>query len=341
MTSGHGPAERSPNSLPEPKPSLHAAQFRAQALGRLRRFFSHRQVLEVETPILSQGISLDCHIDVFQTPFHPLGTPRSDQKASTYFMQTSPEPHMKRLLCHGFPDIYQLTKAFRNGEYGAHHNPEFSMLEWYRKGFSLANMMDETADLFRELAGDKPVSRMSYVEAFEKALGLHPLEFDVNSLPHHPQLLGKLPVSDCTNPFTTRWDALDFLMAHHVEPTFNALEYTFIYGYPVEMASQAEALPEDARFSARFEVFSGGMELGNGYLELRDPSVYESRFDLENQRRHGAGKPELPKDQRLLTALNQGLPPCSGMAVGWDRLLMVAQGASDIKSVLLFPWDQA
>jgi lysyl-tRNA synthetase class 2 len=318
------------------EPDLAAARFRADSLRKLRAFFSERDVLEVETPVLSRGISLDCHIDVFSTDFHPLGYSRPGSMPETFHLQTSPEPHMKRLLCRGFPDLYQIGKAFRNGERGGHHNPEFTMVEWYRRGFSLSLLMDEVEAVCLLIAGSRPVVHKTYAEAFRDALGLNPFTLDPHTLADIPALTGRLPEG---RGFPTRSDALDYLMAHIVEPGFDSAALTFIREFPSEQAAQAQIHLDDPRVAYRFEVYGGGMELGNGYLELADPVEYSERFDMENLKRRNAGKPELPKDPTLLEDLQRGLPPCAGVAMGFDRLVMLGLGSNDIGSVVAFPWE--
>lgn len=328
------------------RPDPIALAFRARVLRGIREYFFTRNVLEVETPALSRGVSLDCHIDVFSARFHALGYPRpssaSDAMAApapgdgTYYLQTSPEPHMKRLLCHGFPDIYQIAKAFRNGERGERHNPEFTMLEWYRKGFSLADLMDDVAAVCLLAAGPRPVARRSYREVFRSALGADPLDLDVDGLLDLPVLAGKLPSRDA---FPAKADALDFIMAHLIEPSFPPEALTFVHDFPAEQAAQSQVHAGDPRLAHRFEVYGGGMELGNGYLELADPDEYERRFDGENAKRRVRGKPELPRDPALLADLRLGLPPCAGVAVGLDRLIQLGLGRPDLASVLAFPWD--
>jgi elongation factor P--(R)-beta-lysine ligase len=323
MNRGHGP-------------DLAAARFRADSLRKLRAFFSERDVLEVETPVLSRGISLDCHIDVFTADFHPLGFSRPGSTPETFHLQTSPEPHMKRLLCRGFPDLYQIGKAFRNGERGGHHNPEFTMVEWYRRDFPLSRLMDEVEAVCLLISGSRPVVHKTYAEAFLEALALDPFTLDPKSLADIPALAGKLPEG---HGFQTRSDALDYLMAHIVEPGLDPAALTFIREFPSEQAAQAQIHPQDPRVAYRFEVYGGGMELGNGYLELVDPVEYSERFDKENVKRRNAGKPELPKDRTLLEDLQRGLPPCAGVAMGFDRLLMLGLGSNDIRSVVAFPWE--
>lgn len=321
---------------------LTAQIFRAELFRRIRGHFLVENVLEVETPVLSRGISLDCHIDVFSTRYHPLGHARpgaaSPAGEAEYFLQTSPEPHMKRLLCRGFPDIYQIGKAFRNGEKGVHHNPEFTMLEWYRKGFSLERLIGEVESVCRLAVGDMPAVHLTYREAYLEEIGADPLDLELGALLELPALAGRLPSREA---FPTKSDALDFIMSHVVESGFPKDRLTFVTEFPSEQAAQARVLERDPRVAHRFEVYGGGMELGNGYLELTDPDEYERRFDLENVKRRSRGKPELPKDGSLLADLRLGLPPCAGVAMGLDRLVQLGLGRTDILGVMTFPWDIA
>jgi elongation factor P--(R)-beta-lysine ligase len=321
---------------------LEALRFRAETLRKFRDHFHREGVLEVETPVLSLGISLDCHIDVFATDFfpggHPGSAPGSPPAGRTFYLQTSPEPHMKRLLCRGAPDIYQISKAFRNGESGRLHNPEFTMLEWYRRGFSLERLMDEVETICWLAAGSRPVVRKTFQDAFREVLGVDPLALSPAELGALPGLSGQLPPG---HAFADKADTLDFLMAHVIEPAFPPGSLVFVQDYPVEQAAQAQAKGEDPRLAHRFEVFGGGMELGNGYLELLDPAEYARRFEGENLRRRNQGKPQLPPDPRLLEALEAGLPACAGVALGVDRLLMLGMGRPVVGSVLAFPWEEA
>lgn len=334
MTAGPEPGR--PDAAGEGhEPDLQALRFRAESLRKVREFFHERGVLEVETPILSRGISLDCHIDVFSADFHAGGYARPDADGMTFFLQTSPEPHMKRLLCRGFPDLYQVTKAFRNGERGRIHNPEFTMVEWYRKGFTLENLVDEVIALCLLVAPGRAVERKTWSAAFQEALGLDPIDMGLEDLVVHPATRNFLPRDFA---FPSRADVLDFLMAHAVEPAFAPDRLTVITGFPADQAAQALLDPADPLRSKRFEVYGNGMELGNGYLELLDPEEYARRFTRENARRGMAGKPELPRDPSLLEDLRRGLPPCAGVAMGLDRLLLFALGRSRIGDVLAFPW---
>ena len=345
MTAGRGPSGPGPigsqadsgESAGRHRPDLPSLRFRAEALRKVRAFFLERDILEIETPVLSRGISLDCHIDVFSAAWHSGGYARpGSAEGEPRFLQTSPEPHMKRLLTRGFPDLYQVGKAFRNGETGRVHNPEFTMIEWYRRGFNLENLMDEVEALSLLITGPRPVERKTYARAFQEALGIDPLEMTLESLLAHPGIAALLPSG---HAFPTRADALDFLMAHAVEPSFPPDRLVFVTGFPADQAAQAQTDPEDPSVAQRFEVYGAGMELGNGYLELLDPGEYERRFDKENVKRRAAGKPELPKDRALLADLIRGLPACAGVAMGFDRLVMLGLGKAEIASVLTFPWD--
>jgi lysyl-tRNA synthetase class 2 len=305
----------------------------------MREFFRERGVLEVETPILSRGVSLDCHIDVFAARWHALGHANAAAPGDRdYYLQTSPEPHMKRLLCRGFPDIYQIGKAFRNGERGANHNPEFTMLEWYRRGFTLADLMHEVEALCRMLRPGVPVVMREYREAFRSALGIDPVALDREALLALPALRDRLPAHE-TLP--ARVDVLDFLMAHLIEPGFDPGMLTFVAGFPVEQAAQAQVRAGEPRLAERFEVYGGGLELGNGYLELADPGEYARRFAAENAKRRDRGKPELPVDSDLLSDLRLGLPPCAGVAMGVDRLVQWALRLPEIGPALSFTWESA
>jgi lysyl-tRNA synthetase class 2 len=220
------------------------------------------------------------------------------------------------------------------------------MLEWYRKGFSLAGLMDEVEALCRLLRPDVPVVRLEYREAFRAALGADPLDLDREALlaaasayaRSAPAAQGLLPPPE---DLPTRADVLDFLMAHLIEPGFDPGALTFVAGFPAEQAAQAQVRAGDPRVAERFEVYGGGLELGNGYLELADPEEYARRFAAENAKRRSRGKPELPIDADLLADLRLGLPPCAGVAMGIDRLIQWSLRLPDILPTLSFPWEKA
>jgi lysyl-tRNA synthetase class 2 len=314
-----------------PAAKIASARFRAEACARIRSFFSRHNVLEVETPLLSQGASHDCHIDLFSVP-------KAEAGETMRFLQTSPEPHMKRLLARGYPDIFQIGKAFRFGERGRLHNPEFTLLEWYRLGYSLRQMMEEAAEICRLVAGPRPTVFQSYSGVFVAATGLDPLAVPLEALTAHPMVAerGLTP-----GHFPDRGDILNFLMSEVAEPSLDPAVLTGVYAFPAELSSQALPDPDHPGTVLRFELFGGGMELGNGYQEIRDSEEYRRRFETENRRRGAQGKTVPLLDENFFRDLRNGLPPCSGTAVGLDRLLLWASGDSSVDTALEFPWEIA
>lgn len=321
---------------------LRAARFRADRLAALRAFFAARNVLEIDVPLLSRGASHDAHIGVFGVP-DPGGA-----STETRYLQTSPEPHLKRLLAQGFPDVYALGKVFRVEENGSRHNSEFTMIEWYRLGFKLRQMMEETvavcalvADVGAGRAPRDVVYRL-YVETFEAVTGLNPLKATHARLLEHPVFEARgVPAARRAELFPQKNDALDFLMSEVVEPTFDPTVFTVVHHFPIGMALQSEPDQEEPFLAQRFEVYGGGMELANGYKELIDAREYRVRFEQENRRRAESGKPVIPLHEGFFRDLGAGLPACAGVAVGFDRLVMLGLGVDDIREVLMFPWDEA
>ncbi len=314
-----------------PSSKLEASRLRAEKLAALRAFFAERGVLEIEAPLLSRGASHDVHIDVF--PVSGAGA-----SGAARYLQTSPEPHLKRLLARGYPDIYSIAKAFRLEEAGRLHNPEFTMIEWYRRGFKLRRMMEETVDLCALVAGPRDTASLLYVETFEAATGLHPRKSTREQLLAHPVFAARGVAPEAVPEKT---DALNFLMSEVVEPGFDPSLFTVVHHFPVELAMQAEPDQEEPFLAQRFEVYSGGMELANGYKELIDAREYRARFEAENRKRAASGKPVIPLHDEYFGDLAGGLPACAGVAVGFDRLLMLALGATEIAAVLEFPWGEA
>ncbi len=310
---------------------LPAARFRAEALAKIRAFFSGRGVLEVETPLLSRGASHDCHIGVFAVPMI------AGESPALRYLQTSPEPHMKRLLARGFPDIFQTGKAFRLGERGRLHNPEFTLVEWYRRGFSLRKMMEETVEVCRLVAGAREARFASYREVFRSATGMDPLSASRETLLEQGIFSAR---GFDPKAFPRRADALNFLMSELVEPSLDPEVLTVVHGFPADLSSQALPDPEVPGTALRFEVFGGGVELGNGYEELTNPGEYRKRFEEENRIRVAMGKPAIPLDEGFFTDLKKGLPACAGTALGLDRLLMLGLGKSAVDAVLDFPWEK-
>jgi lysyl-tRNA synthetase class 2 len=308
-----------------PAAELAALRQRAELLTSLRRFFSERNVLEVETPLLCSSGITDPSIEPFtvcvgDTP------PR--------YLQTSPEYAMKRLLAAYGEPVFQIARAFRAGEAGTRHNPEFSLLEWYRPGFDHHQLMDEVADLLHECLGARPIEKHSYRQLFRERLALDPFTAPVTALEdvsrQHLDPGGMSGDRDL-------W--LDLLMSHVLEPRLGKGVLTFIFDYPASQAALARVVPAgDVSVGQRFELYVEGVELANGYCELTDAVEQRQRFERDNALRRERGQSERPVDEYLLAALEHGLPSCSGVALGIDRLLMLATGASRIQDVLAFDW---
>ncbi len=318
-----------------PACSLDNLKQRAQMLEKIRHFFASRHVLEVETPILCQGIGTDPNLEFFSTQY------LSGQRSRNYFMQTSPEFCMKRLLAAGSGSIYQICKAFRNGESGRFHNPEFTLLEWYRVDFDLAQLMDEVSDLIKTLfEGElQEVEKISYRDIFYRHARLDPLDFNLESwrqcARNHQLTDAELICADNH----AIW--LDFLFSFLVQPRLGKQSICLIYDYPACQSSLAKVKKQDPRLVERVEVFLRGVELGNGYFELTDAQEQQRRFEKELDRRNQQGLKAPGLDRRFLEALKSGLPRCSGMAIGLDRLLMLMINSAEINDVLTFPIGRA
>jgi lysyl-tRNA synthetase class 2 len=310
-------------------------EIRARMLQDMRAFFAERYVLEVETPVLSRAATSDPHLHSLTTGF----------AGRELFLHTSPEFFMKRLLAAHDRDIYQICKVFRDDERGMHHNPEFSLLEWYRRGFDHRRLMEEIQQLLNRLTvslryaeAPLPVVRLSYRQAFLDALGLDPLTASCWQL--------KQATLDCSIGIPVGMDEqdkdmwLDWLLTQVVAPGFSRQGFTFLYDFPASQAALARLSEQDARVAHRFEVFYGELELGNGFYELADVQQQRRRFLRENECRRRLGMAEMPLDEHLLAALEAGLPDCSGVAIGIDRLLMVFTGAHAIDNVMSFGFDR-
>ncbi len=311
--------------------SVQSARLRAAVYERIRAFFKSRDVLEVETPIMSRGISTDCHLDIFSTFFHPDGFSQTEN-STPLFLQTSPELLMKRLLSDGFPDIYQLCKVFRNGEQGRIHNPEFTMLEWYRRDFTMSDFMNEVYALCISVLGKKKSQFIRYENVFSTTTELNPLKSSFDELLSFCKKKGTDPVH-CSS----KTDLLNFMMSEYVEPAMDQDTLVFVHDFPREQAVFARINPNDHRTALRFELYHKGLELCNGWEELAgaDCKEIQSRMELENTLRAQRGKPLLPVNDNFLDAAGM-LPACSGAALGVDRLVMVALGVRYIDGVLSF-----
>ena len=314
-----------PGAAPE------ALRARAELLSSVRDFFAGHGVLEVETPLLCRSGATDPSIE-------PLRVDRGQSVAAPRYLQTSPEYAMKRLLAAGSGPIFQIARAFRDGEAGARHNPEFTLLEWYRPNFDHHRLMQEVAELVCRCLGPRPWRKCSYRQLFLDILGVDPFTASTPEL----ERLARAGM----DPGEMRGDRdlwLDLLMSHRVEPHLAGPEMVFVYDYPASQAALARTgLVEDVLVGHRFELYVDALELANGYFELTDADEQRRRFLADNQRRERAGLPSLPLDERLLTAMRESpLPDCSGVALGLDRLLMLALGVGDIRAVLAFDWARS
>ncbi len=307
---------------------------RAAVMAEIRRFFTDRGVLEVETPCMSQATVTDIHLFPFETRF--VG-PGHSQGLNLYLM-TSPEYHMKRLLAAGCGPVFQLCRSFRNEEMGRHHNPEFTMLEWYRPCYDMYRLINEVDDLLQQVLECQPAESLSYQQAFQRHLDIDPLSADKAQL---REVAAKLDLSNIADTEEDRDTLLQLLFTMGVEPHIGKDRPTFIYHFPATQASLAQISPEDHRVAERFEVYYKGIELANGFHELTDAHEQRLRFEQDNRKRAARGLPQQPIDNNLLAALEAGLPDCSGVALGVDRVVMLALGAESIGEVIAFTVDRA
>ena len=302
-----------------PTGSIGTLRLRAALQAKIRRYFAERAVIEVTTPMLTPTGVTEPMIQSLML------------KDARYFLRTSPEYYHKRLLAAGFGDLYEMGPVMRAGEEGRLHHPEFTMLEWYRVGLNWEQLAEEALDLVKHCSELVELSwrsrTVSWQTLFVEILGFDPLSIEGAAL---RQLTDSLPL-DCDRSMR-----LDYLFATRLQSRLPDDQLTIVHHYPASQAALAELDPMDARFARRFEVFAGSVELANGYQELRDESEQARRFADDNQRRRALGLPEMPIDQRLLAALAHGLPNCSGIALGVDRLLMIMTGAKAMSEVVAF-----
>jgi len=317
-----------------PTASLDALRLRAEILAKIRAFFVEREVLEVETPVLASAPVTDLHIEALSCRYTGPGA----DGGRDLFLQTSPEFAMKRLLAAGSGPIYEICKAFRNGEAGSIHNPEFTILEWYRPGWDHHELMDEIDELLGSILGTDAAERLTFAEAFDRLAVTDVLQASAAELGSRARDLisGDQPdLGDDRNGW------LDLLLSQALEPRLGHGRPSFIYDWPADRAALARVRPGDPPLAERFEVYVEGIELANGYHELIDPAEQRRRFETDLEARRRAGLPEPPIDERLLGALEHGLPNCAGVALGVDRLVMLAAGTRNISDVLAFPIDRA
>lgn len=305
---------------------------RAWMLREARAFFHDKNVMEVDCPALSHEAPIDLHIDVMKVSLknHTIG-----------YLHTSPEYGMKRLLSIGIGDIYQISHVFREGEIGPLHNPEFTMTEWYRIGFSFAQMIEETLDFIRLFLKDLPVKTMSYSKVLQHYLGvdyLNATTADLLAIAKQNRL--DLP------PDSTNWDKdtlLQLLVSFLIEPKLGSDHLFVLSHFPASQAALSKVccLPDGEPVACRFEVYYLGIELANGYHELTDAAEQRCRLENSNRARIEAGKDALPIDEKFLAALELGLPDCCGVAVGFDRLMQLRHNQKELKNVLPFIWEES
>jgi lysyl-tRNA synthetase class 2 len=315
-----------------PSAPLAILKLRAELLAEIRRFFADRSVLEVETPALSRGGATDPNIHSVTCALAESGVFRP------LYLHTSPEFSMKRLLAAGSGDIYQIARVFREGERGRFHNPEFTLLEWYRVGYDHHALMDEVEALLWRLLACGTAERLSYAEAFMRYAGFDPHSATLEELSNVAEASGYRVSARAARP---RDELLDLILSHNVQPRLGERAPTFLYEYPESQAALARVRPGHPAVAERFEVFVNGIELANGFHELRDPAEQARRFAEDLACRALMGLASIPIDEALIAGLRHGLPDCTGVALGFDRLVMIRSGARHIDEVLAFPFERA
>lgn len=318
----------------QPSASIESLKARAHIIKSIRDFFFKRDVLEVETPSLCQASVTDIHLVSFNTHFVGPGF----ATGLPLYLQTSPEFAMKRLLAAGSGAIYQISKAFRNEEAGRHHNPEFTMLEWYRPGFNATDLMDEIDALMKAVLHCEHAERISYRKAFLTYLKCDPLSADLTELRSLAIAQG---FEHIAAKETDKDTLLQLLFCMCIEPQIGQDKPCFVYHFPASQAALAKLNPNDNRIAERFELYYQGVELANGFDELTDVKEQRQRFTEDNEKRKQLGLDEVTIDERFLAAIESGLPQCSGVALGIDRLIMIALKARSIKEVLAFDVERA
>lgn len=305
---------------------------RAERLATVRDFFARRGILAVDVPALSRAAVSDPNIESFAVRAAVAG-------GEHLYLNTSPEYPMKRLLAAGYPDIYAIARVFRDGEVGRRHEPEFTLIEWYRHGFDLDTIAMETRELIATVLDDPTLAEravsLRYRDAFKAATGIDPLTAPVAKLAE-----AAAADADLRRSLGDDRDAwLDLVVATRLVPTFADDRLTVLTHYPASQAALARLDAADPETALRFEVFLGDIELANGYVELSDACEQRRRFEVDHEQRLASGRPTGPIDERLLAAIEHGLPDCAGVAVGFERLHMLYEGVDDIADVITFSFD--
>jgi lysyl-tRNA synthetase class 2 len=321
----------------QPSADIATIKRRAQYLADVRRFFAQRDVLEVETPVLSLAAPTAPYMDSFTTDFMPIGT--SSKQA--YYLQTSPEFAMKRLLAAKLGAIYQIAHVFRNGEQGRLHSPEFTMVEWYRPELSLIELMDEVKALVQQVFHLNSIVRLSYRGVFEFYVKLNVLTCADQQIEQCALAL----ITGLPNDLQLDRDGwLELLMSHIIEPRLAAMNLAvFIYDFPASQAQLAKIKKDEAGndVADRFELYIKGIEIANGYNELLDAGELQQRFIKDNKQRQDQAMAEMPMDNNLLAAMKSGMPECSGVALGFDRIIMLALNKPNIQAVRSFSFNHS
>ena len=307
-----------------PASNADVAAMRAAMLARARRYFADQDVLAVDTAALSPSAPTDPHIASMSI------------QAADWYLHTSPEFHMKRLLADGYPDIHTICRVFRDGESGRHHLPEFTMIEWYRHAMSLDAIIADTLQLIAAIL-ERPelvnsVSNRDYSSRFADIVAINPLDASIDQLADVVNADEQLRLS--LGDDRDAW--LDLIMATKIAPRFSMNSLTVVKHYPASQAALARFCPANAGVADRFEVYYGALELANGYVELNDAQELARRMDSDLAVRNRLGMPAVPRDEQLIAALESGLPDCAGVAMGFERLHMVAAGADDIRNLVCF-----
>ena len=320
----------------QPSASIDNLRQRSIFISKIRRFFLDRGILEVDTPTITRSAATDIYLSSFKTKFFDS---HSNEKGIDLYLITSPECHMKRLLAAGSGSIYQISRCFRNEENGRYHNPEFSMLEWYRPYYNMDCLMHEVNELIQQILECESAEWLSYQEAFIKYLNIDPfLDENIEQLYEISEELGNINLRKSKNDKDTLL-TLSFILG--IEPKIGQHKPCFIYDFPSTQAAMAEISKSDKRIAKRFEVYYKNIELANGFQELIDSNEQHQRFKNNNRRRLENGLPSFPIDTNLLDALaDDGMPSCSGVALGVDRLIMLALKVEYLSEVIAFPVDR-
>lgn len=317
----------------QPTATVQHLKHRAHIIEKMRAFFKAREVIEVETPLLCRTTATDPYIESFETFLCDPG----GENRQKFYLQTSPEFPMKRLLAAGMGSIYQICKAFRNEESGRLHNPEFTILEWYRLGFDHHQLMDEVDHFLQYILRVQKAQRVSYQQIFLNYLQINPHEASIFDLQRCAAQQNLLVEAACLN----RDDWLQLLMMHCIEPHLGQQMPVFIYDFPASQAALSKIRQGEIPVAERFEVYVEGVELANGYHELCHAKEQQERFKSDHVKRQVLSRPEIPLDAALIAALEHGMPDCAGIALGVDRLVMLALQQNHIADVVAFPVEVA